>query len=220
MSTTTAAGIALALFACYLLLGFGLRTWLQHHRTGDSGFRGVSGRPGSVEWAAGVGFVVALVTGLLGPVAALLGLGPVALLYDGPFQAAGLVLAIVGVAGTVLTQIAMGNSWRIGVDHAETTALVTDGPFAIVRNPIFTAMAMTALGLALLVPNVVSLLGLLLLVVSLQLQVRIVEEPYLLATHGEVYSAYASQTGRFLPGLGLRACASRTTGAAVERGVV
>jgi protein-S-isoprenylcysteine O-methyltransferase Ste14 len=34
-----------------------------------------------------------------------------------------------------------GASWRIGVDPDERTTLVTSGPFAIARNPIFTAMA-------------------------------------------------------------------------------
>ncbi|MET9817324.1 MULTISPECIES: hypothetical protein [unclassified Streptomyces] len=40
----------------------------------------------------------------------------------------------------------MGASWRVGVDVGERTALITGGPFAYVRNPIFTAMAVTGLG--------------------------------------------------------------------------
>lgn len=44
---------ALTLFAVYLTVGFGLRTWLQWRRTGDTGFRGLSGRPGSAPWWAG-----------------------------------------------------------------------------------------------------------------------------------------------------------------------
>lgn len=37
--------------------------------------------------------------------------------------------------------------------------------------------------------------------VGLELQVRFVEEPYLLRTHA-TYASYASRVGRFLPGLG------------------
>lgn len=37
---------------------------------------------------------------------------------------------------------------------------------------------------------------------GLALQVRLVEEPYLLRTHGEVYRDWAARTGRFLPGVG------------------
>jgi protein-S-isoprenylcysteine O-methyltransferase Ste14 len=57
-------------------------------------------------------------------------------------------------------------------------------------------------GLALLVPSVVALLGLALLVVALEIQVRLVEEPYLLRAHGDAYAAYARRVGRFVPGLG------------------
>ena len=37
---------------------------------------------------------------------------------------------------------------------------------------------------------------------ALEIQVRLVEEPYLLAIHGEAYRAYAAVTGRFVPGVG------------------
>jgi protein-S-isoprenylcysteine O-methyltransferase Ste14 len=40
------------------------------------------------------------------------------------------------------------------------------------------------------------------LVVALELQVRVVEEPYLLRTQDEPYAAYASRVGRFVPGVG------------------
>ena len=59
----------------------------------------------------------------------------------------------------IRAQIAMGASWRIGVDPDERTELVMDGPFAVVRNPIFAAMLPTALGLTLLVPSWVAILG-------------------------------------------------------------
>jgi uncharacterized iron-regulated membrane protein len=65
--------VALALFAVFALLGFGWRSWEQRRRTGSTGFRGVSGRPGSVEWFAGVGFVAALAAAVSAPVLQLLG---------------------------------------------------------------------------------------------------------------------------------------------------
>lgn len=193
---------ALFLFAAYVGIGFGLRTWVQWRRTGDTGFRGMSGRAGSPEWWAGVLFVLALVAGMLGPVAALAGLSAVDLFSATPWRITGLVLASAGVAATFLTQLDMGDNWRIGVDASERTDLVTTGAFALVRNPIFTAMALTGIGLALMVPNVVALTGAALLLVALQLQVRVVEEPYLHKAHGSTYAGYAAATGRFLPGIG------------------
>lgn len=96
----------------------------------------------------------------------------------------------------------MGASWRIGVDASERTGLVTTGVFHHVRNPIFTAMGITALGLTLMVGNLAALAGLAALAAALQLQVRLVEEPYLLRTHGDAYARYASTAGRFLPQVG------------------
>lgn len=96
----------------------------------------------------------------------------------------------------------MGTSWRIGVNDAKTTDLVTTGIFAHVRNPIFTAMTGTAVGLTLLAPNPVAITGLSALIAAIQLQVRVVEEPYLLRIHPRPYAKYAARAERFLPGVG------------------
>ena len=58
------------------------------------------------------------------------------------------------------------------------------------------------LGLALAAPNVLSVLALVALLIALELQVRLVEEPYLTRVHGTSYRDYASRTGRFVPGWG------------------
>jgi protein-S-isoprenylcysteine O-methyltransferase Ste14 len=96
----------------------------------------------------------------------------------------------------------MGDSWRIGVDLDARTMLVAAGPFRWVRNPIFTAMFVATLGLALVVPNAVAALAIVVMVVALEVQVRLVEEPYLTRAHGESYRRYAASAGRFLPGIG------------------
>lgn len=204
------AELALALYVAYLGLAFGLRSWLQRRRTGSTGFVGLRGRPGSVEWLGGVLFAVALLLGFAAPVLALAGvLEPWALLDGGPGHAVGVALTVAGIAATLAAQRAMGVSWRIGVDAGERTELVTDGPFALVRNPVFAAMLPTSLGLVLLVPSAAGLLGLAFLFVALEVQTRAVEEPYLLATHGRRYAEYAARVGRFLPGVGRRDIAKR-----------
>lgn len=197
------ATLALILYVVYLLLTFGIRTLIQLRRTGSTGFHGLGGRPGSAEWIAGVGFTVALLLGAAAPVLALLDLvEPIAALDVTAVHVTGLVLAVGGIGLTFYAQVAMGTSWRIGVDPSERTALVTAGPFALVRNPIFAAMLPIALGLTLLVPSWVAIAGLVGLVVALELQVRVVEEPYLRQVHGESYVVYATRVGRFVPGMG------------------
>ena len=98
----------------------------------------------------------------------------------------------------------MGTSWRVGVDPSATTALVERGPFRWVRNPIYTAMTLATVGLALIVPNAIAALALATLLVALEIHVRLVEEPYLARVHGERYRRYVATTGRFVPGVGRR----------------
>jgi protein-S-isoprenylcysteine O-methyltransferase Ste14 len=103
----------------------------------------------------------------------------------------------------VWAQLDMGDSWRVGVHESESTALVHTGMFGRVRNPIYTAMLTFDVGIALLTPNFVTIAGLILAVAALELQVRRVEEPYLLGKHGEAYRGYTASVGRFIPGVGL-----------------
>jgi protein-S-isoprenylcysteine O-methyltransferase Ste14 len=195
--------LALGLYVVYMALAFGLRTWIQLRRTGDSGFKGISGRPGSLEWVAGVLFALAIAVGVAAPVLDVADvLEPLDALDSAGLRATGVALFLAGLVATLYAQIAMGESWRIGVDEEERTDLVTSGPFATVRNPIFAAMLPTSIGLAMVVPNVVAIVGVAVLFVALEIQVRLVEEPYLLHAHGEDYRGYAARVGRFVPGLG------------------
>ncbi|MGR7028206.1 methyltransferase family protein [Geodermatophilus sp. URMC 62] len=192
---------ALAIYLVGLAVVFGVRTWMQIRRTGSSGFNGISGKPGSLRWWAGVSFIAALVLELAalilaaaGAVAPMQGITAVA--------AFGVVLALVGFVATLAAQTGMGASWRIGVKETERTELVTTGVFALVRNPIFTAMVLAQLGLTLMVPTWLSVIALVALMTAVELQVRLIEEPYLLATHGGDYQRYAARTGRFVLGIG------------------
>ena len=63
-------------------------------------------------------------------------------------------------------------------------------------------MIPTLLGLGMMVPNVAAIVGLVGLVLSLELQVRLVEEPYLRQVHGSAYETYTARVGRFFPFLG------------------
>ncbi len=193
---------ALVLYGVWFVLAFGARTVVQVRRTGDSGFKGLGGRPGSLEWLAGVLFTVALVVGVAAPAVALAGLDPIDALDAAWVAWTGAGMASIGVVATLGAQLSMGDSWRIGVDKDERTDLVTGGAFMVVRNPIFSAMLLTAVGLALMVPNVLAVVGLMALVVALELQVRGVEEPYLATVHGESYSSYRRRAGRFIPRVG------------------
>lgn len=198
------AAAALVLYGVSLAITFGVRVAIQWRRTGSTGVHGIAPGAGPLERFAGVLFGIGLAMGSAAPMLALLGvLEPIPALDGAVGNMVGFVLAVGGIALTFGAQLAMGDSWRIGVDPEERTQLVTGGPFKLVRNPIYSAMTPTVLGLALMVPSVLAIAGLLALAAALQLQVRLVEEPHLLRTHGNEYANYAARVGRFIPGLGL-----------------
>lgn len=192
----TPAAVALVLFVAFSVLAFGWRTVVQWRRHGDTGWRL---RPEGIERVVGPMLIVGFVLLAAAPVWAL------AVGAADRWTAAAVVGAVLAVGAGVLTlvaQVQMGASWRIGVEPGERTDLVTDGLFAAVRNPIFTGMLAVSLGLALLVPNAASIAGAALAWLSIQLQVRLVEEPNLGRVHGDAYRRWTAATGRFVPGLG------------------
>lgn len=198
------AALALALYVIHVAITFGARVGLQLRRTGSTGLHGVPPGAGTIDWVAGGLFIAGLGLVAAGLVLDLVGIvGPIAVLDDAAGHVVGIVLAVAGIFLTFGAQLAMGDSWRVGVDPGERTDLVTSGPFAHVRNPIYSAMLPMVFGLALMVPNAIVVAGFIVLLIGLELQVRLVEEPYLLQVHGDVYAAYAARVGRFVPRLGL-----------------
>lgn len=196
---------AIVLYGISLTITFGIRVALQVRRTGSTGLHGLPPDAGPLEWIAGGLFIAGLAMGGAAPILALLGVvEPIPALNGTVGHAIGLVLAVAGIAVTFGAQLAMGDSWRVGVDPEERTELVTSGPFKLVRNPIYSAMLPTVFGLVLMVPSVVAIAAFITLLVALELQVRLVEEPYLLQVHGDAFANYAARVGRFVPGVGLR----------------
>jgi protein-S-isoprenylcysteine O-methyltransferase Ste14 len=193
--------IALILLVAYALVTIGWRVWLQKRWTGDAGLRATPHT--RAEWLAGAALVLGAIFVYCAPALDLVdSLGRIAGFERLPLRIGGLGLFALGFWLTVRAQLDMGESWRIGVDTKEVTTLVTSGVFRAVRNPIFTGMVLIAIGVALVVPNAVALAGVALLALGLEIHVRYVEEPHLLAVHGDRYRSYAGSAGRFVPHLG------------------
>lgn len=193
---------ALIFFGLWFAIAFVLRSIVHKRTTGDTGIRvGALGPDASpTERLAYVLLLVALVGAVAAPIAAMRGLAP--LIASTTVNSVGVVLVTAGTVLTYIAQRAMGTQWRMGVDKAEVTLLVTTDVFALVRNPFFSAMLVTSTGLAAMVPNLVAVGAVLALLVALELQVRIVEEPFLQNLHGADYTTYAATVGRFAPGIG------------------
>lgn len=193
--------LVLVSLALYGVLAFGWRSWLQWRRTGSAGFRGISGRVGSAEWFGGALLVVALLLAATAPIGVISGWTPPWSLPR-TMTVVGAGLFATGFFMTLIAQHTMGSSWRVGVDENEHTALVSRGLFRWSRNPIFTSMLALLAGEAVLVPTALSVAALVAAFVGIEVQVRLVEEPYLLRAHRHAYGDYAARVGRFLPLVG------------------
>ncbi|BEL07459.1 isoprenylcysteine carboxylmethyltransferase family protein [Actinoplanes sichuanensis] len=197
------AWLAFALYLTGVLTAFGLRTWLHRRRTGDTGHRPTRPPAGTAAWWAQILMAAGLVGGLAAPLLDAVGvIDPIPALTHTGTQLTGLIIAAAGFLGVLAAQQAMGASWRIGVDAAERTTLVTGGIFGLVRNPVFTAMITATAGVTAMTPTWAQLPVLAAVIAGIELQVRVVEEPYLQAMHGAACTEYHRRTGRFLPRFG------------------
>lgn len=132
--------------------------------------------------------------------AAWLGLRLVRPLPAGLATTLGLLLLSGGYAGTLWCYAAMGDAWRIGVNRAERSNLVTNGPYARVRHPIYLFQLAMLTGVVVLLPTAVSALVFLFHLACVLIK-ALDEEAYLLATFGQPYRDYLTRTGRLLPRL-------------------
>lgn len=123
-------------------------------------------------------------------------------LWPGALQfwslAAGLLAVVAGYGATLWCYAIMGDTWRMGVDRQEKTALVTSGPYAVVRHPIYLFQVIMLLGVALLLPCPLALLALAVHLVCVWIKAAD-EEAFLLNSLGEPYRAYLGRTGRVWP---------------------
>jgi len=115
-------------------------------------------------------------------------------------EAAAVALLMAGaVALFVWATRTMGRNWSIVARTRSDHELVTTGPFAYVRHPIYSAMALLLLAMAIGLGTEWRLIGTLPLY-ALGTWLRIIEEEKLLrASFGAAYDAYAARVPRFVP---------------------
>lgn len=123
---------------------------------------------------------------------------PLAAALDGPwFDVLGHLLVVGGAGVALLSQRAMGSSWRIGAAEGEQGSIVDSGPFAISRNPVFVGQALLFIGLFIVLPSLIQAALTLALLIAIRLQVGI-EERVLAASLGQPYLAYKARVRRWL----------------------
>jgi protein-S-isoprenylcysteine O-methyltransferase Ste14 len=197
------AELALGMLGVMVFLTLFVRVGIQLRRTGKTGLIGLRHGAEPVEVIGGVLFIGGMAMGALSAILVIRdSLEPIDALDTDALHVIGIALASIGGLAVFGAQLGMGESWRIGVSDEERLDLVTGGWFAVIRNPIYTAMLVGWTGFALMVPTWLGIAAVPVIAAGLEIQVRAVEEPYLLRTHGDTFRAYAARVGRFLPGVG------------------
>lgn len=111
---------------------------------------------------------------------------------------AGVVLAVAAVGLATAALLRFRRSGTPAEPWHPTTAIVTDGVFAYTRNPMYLAMTLAYIGIAIAADSVITLLLLVPLLVVLTYGVILREERYLEAKFGQDYTRYKHRVRRWI----------------------
>ena len=191
--------MALLLLGSFLSFAIILRILVHYYYTGDHGVRLAKRSAPFIEIIPGTTFVLSFVIS-----AVLIVLNHVGVFLVGNNNYPPLVIMAIGVLGftgiaiTVIAQMQMGRSWRIGVDQDEATELMVNGLYAKSRNPIYFGILLYWLALVLVFTHPAMWACAAVCWVSIELIVRKIEEPYLMRVHGAAFDDYCRNSNRYL----------------------
>jgi protein-S-isoprenylcysteine O-methyltransferase Ste14 len=124
------------------------------------------------------------------------GLVPIALAVE----IFGLVLAVGGLAFSVWARVYLGSNWSPMAMLKEGQALVTSGPYAIVRNPIYLGITIAMVGTGLVFGGYRVIISYACVILFSWVRIR-GEEQLLSAQFGEEFAQYKREVRAFIPGL-------------------
>jgi protein-S-isoprenylcysteine O-methyltransferase Ste14 len=95
----------------------------------------------------------------------------------------------------------LGTNWSVTLEVRERHQLVTQGVYRLVRHPMYSALVLSSIGHALVIPNwVAGPSNLVALAILFALRVR-AEERMMREAFGDQYAAYEARTKRLVPGV-------------------
>jgi protein-S-isoprenylcysteine O-methyltransferase Ste14 len=118
---------------------------------------------------------------------------------DRIFGPLGVVLCFLGAVFAIWSRYVLGKNWSgVIATEKENHELVTTGPYAIVRHPIYLGFIIAMLGFALTVGNIISFVAVILGLITLILRISI-EEKLMNGIFVGSYKEYSSKTKRLIP---------------------
>ncbi len=110
----------------------------------------------------------------------------------------GAAVMVAGLLFAVWAREHLGGNWSSSVTIKQGHELITTGPYAVVRHPIYTGILAGLLGTAIALSQVRGFIAFVLIVLVLWLKLRM-EEQWMRSQFGEKYATYAHQTTALVP---------------------
>jgi protein-S-isoprenylcysteine O-methyltransferase Ste14 len=110
----------------------------------------------------------------------------------------GLILVIAGLAFSAWARDVLGRNWSSRIVIQDNHRLITAGPYAYVRHPLYTGLLIAAAGTTLIVADYGAVLGFFFAVARFWLKASR-EERLLEMEFGPAYASYQACTGALLP---------------------
>jgi len=110
----------------------------------------------------------------------------------------GAAVTIAGLLFAVWAREHLGSNWSRSVTIKQGHELITTGPYAAVRHPIYTGILTGFLGSAIAISQVRGFIVFVLIFLVFWVKLRM-EEEWMRSQFGETYATYARQTAALVP---------------------
>ncbi len=110
----------------------------------------------------------------------------------------GAAFTVGGLLFAVWARLHLGSNWSRSVTIKQDHELITTGPYALVRHPIYTGILVGFFGTAIALSQVRGVIVVVLVFLVLWAKLRM-EEEWMRSQFGETYAAYAHQTAALVP---------------------
>ena len=110
----------------------------------------------------------------------------------------GAALTVAGLLFAVWAREHLGRNWSRSVTIKRGHELITTGPYAVVRHPIYTGILIGFLGMAIAISQVRGFIVFVLIFLVFWVKLRM-EEEWMRSQFGETYATYARQTAALVP---------------------
>jgi protein-S-isoprenylcysteine O-methyltransferase Ste14 len=107
-------------------------------------------------------------------------------------------LTVAGLLFAVWAREHLGRNWSRSVTIKKGHELITTGPYAVVRHPIYTGILIGFLGMAIAISQVRGFIACVLIFLVFWFKLRM-EEKWMRSQFGETYATYARQTAALVP---------------------